>query len=31
MTGDSEEVEKGGVLSELRFALKVARSERIFA
>jgi len=31
MRGDSEEVEKAGVLSELRFPLKVARSERIFA
>lgn len=31
MTGESEEVEKKGVLSEIRFRLKVSRPERIFA
>lgn len=31
MTGESEEVEKAGMLAEIRFPLKVARSERIFA
>lgn len=31
MKGWGEDVEKNGVLSEIRFPLKVARSERIFA
>lgn len=31
MRGHCEEVERNGALSELRFALRVARSERIFA